>query len=79
MTDEPEPTSITNRTGGAGLNAQGDIGKTELALKLAALLTYRYPDTQIIFDLKSVSDSPLNLAQPGIQCRAVLFDKEPIP
>ena len=44
----------------SGLQGQGGIGKTVLALKLAAELTRSYPDAQIYLDLKGVSDKPLS-------------------
>lgn len=43
----------------SGLQGMGGIGKTALALKLAELLTPRYPDAQFFFDLKGASDRPL--------------------
>jgi len=53
-------------TGGAtisGLQGMGGVGKTTLALKLAALLTPRYPDAQLFLDLKGASDKPLSPAE----------------
>jgi tetratricopeptide (TPR) repeat protein len=46
----------------SGLQGQGGIGKTALALKLAAQLTPRYPDAQFYLDLKGhdTSKQPLN-------------------
>jgi len=44
----------------SGLQGQGGIGKTELALKLAEELAPRYPDAQIYLDLKGVSEKPLS-------------------
>jgi hypothetical protein len=52
-------------TGGvtiSGLQGQGGVGKTALALKLAHALARRYPDAQIDVDLKGVSPAPLSPA-----------------
>jgi tetratricopeptide (TPR) repeat protein len=46
-----------------GLQGQGGVGKTALALKLAAELTPNYPDAQIYLDLKGVSEKPLTAAE----------------
>ncbi len=43
----------------SGLQGQGGVGKTALALALAAQLMGRYPDAQIFLDLKGGSTSPL--------------------
>jgi tetratricopeptide (TPR) repeat protein len=43
----------------SGLQGQGGIGKTALALKLAEQLTPRYPDAQFYLDLKGASKQPL--------------------
>ena len=47
----------------SGLQGLGGIGKTALALKLAELLTSRYPDAQFYLDLKGVSPQPLTAAE----------------
>jgi hypothetical protein len=39
----------------SGLQGQGGVGKTALALKLAEELSPKYPDAQIYLDLKGVS------------------------
>jgi tetratricopeptide (TPR) repeat protein len=44
----------------SGLQGLGGVGKTTLALKLAAQLKARYPDAQFYLDLKGASNSPLN-------------------
>jgi hypothetical protein len=44
----------------SGLQGQGGIGKTALALKLAEQLTPRYPDAQFYLDLKGASKEPLS-------------------
>jgi tetratricopeptide (TPR) repeat protein len=74
----PPPADFTGRTaelaelraaiekGGvhiSGLQGQGGVGKTALALKLAAELAPNYPDAQIHLDLKSVSEKPLTAAE----------------
>jgi len=43
----------------SGLRGMGGIGKTALALKLAAQITPRYPDAQIYLDLKGTGPTPL--------------------
>lgn len=47
----------------SGLTGQGGVGKTALALKLAAELAPSFPDAQIYLDLKGVSDKPLTAAE----------------
>ncbi|MGB8005795.1 MAG: tetratricopeptide repeat protein, partial [Terriglobales bacterium] len=47
----------------SGLQGQGGVGKTALALKLAAELSPNYPDAQIYLDLKGVSEKPLTAAE----------------
>jgi tetratricopeptide (TPR) repeat protein len=74
----PPPADITGRTaelrelraaiekGGihiSGLQGQGGVGKTALALKLAEELSPNYPDAQIYLDLKGVSEKPLTAAE----------------
>jgi hypothetical protein len=69
----PPPADFTGRTtelaelraaiekGGihiSGLQGQGGVGKTALALKLAEELSPNYPDAQIYLDLKGVSEKP---------------------
>jgi hypothetical protein len=43
----------------SGLQGQGGVGKTALALKLANELVPRYPDAQIFIDLMGVSEKPV--------------------
>jgi tetratricopeptide (TPR) repeat protein len=53
-------------TGGvhiSGLQGQGGVGKTALALKLAAELAPNFPDAQIYLDLKGVSEKPRTAAE----------------
>lgn len=74
----PPPADFTGRTaelaelraaiekGGvhiSGLHGQGGVGKTALALKLAADLAANFPDAQIYLDLKGVSETPLTAAE----------------
>lgn len=74
----PPPADFTGRTtelrelraaiekGGihiSGLQGQGGVGKTALALKLAEELSPNYPDAQIYLDLKGVSEKPLTAAE----------------
>jgi tetratricopeptide (TPR) repeat protein len=47
----------------SGLQGQGGVGKTALALKLAAELAPNYPDAQIYLDLKGVDEKPLTAAE----------------
>jgi tetratricopeptide (TPR) repeat protein len=73
----PPPADFTGRTtelrelraaieqGGihiSGLQGQGGVGKTALALKLAEDLAPNFPDAQIYLDLKGVSEKPLTAA-----------------
>lgn len=53
------------KDGGAvlGLRGQGGVGKTVLALKLAEMLTKRYPDAQFYIDLRGVDPQPLTPAE----------------
>jgi tetratricopeptide (TPR) repeat protein len=74
----PPPADFTGRTtelsdlraaiekGGvhiSGLQGQGGVGKTALALKLAAELATNFPHAQIYLDLKGVSEKPLTSAE----------------
>jgi tetratricopeptide (TPR) repeat protein len=74
----PPPADFTGRTaelrelraaiekGGvhiSGLQGQGGVGKTALALKLAEDLAPNFPDAQIYLDLKGVSEKPLTAAE----------------
>jgi hypothetical protein len=47
----------------SGLQGQGGVGKTALALKLAAELAPNFPDAQIYLDLKGVSEKSLTAAE----------------
>jgi tetratricopeptide (TPR) repeat protein len=47
----------------SGLQGQGGVGKTALALKLAAELASRFPDAQIFLDLKGATEKPLTAAE----------------
>ena len=47
----------------SGLQGQGGVGKTALALKLAHEIAPRYPDAQIDLDLKGVSEKPLTTGE----------------
>jgi len=47
----------------SGLHGLGGVGKTALALKLAAELEPRYPDAQFFVDLQGLSDKPLTPAE----------------
>jgi tetratricopeptide (TPR) repeat protein/Cdc6-like AAA superfamily ATPase len=47
----------------SGLQGQGGVGKTALALKLADELTPYFPDAQIYLDLKGISEKPLTAAE----------------
>ncbi len=54
--------SASSATAGAvlnGINGMGGVGKTALALRLARDLTPDYPDAQLFFDLRGVSDAGL--------------------
>ncbi len=47
----------------SGVQGMGGVGKTALALVLAAEFKYQYPDAQIYLDLKGVSEQPLSPAE----------------
>jgi tetratricopeptide (TPR) repeat protein len=47
----------------SGLQGQGGVGKTTLALKLAARLAPQFPDAQIHLDLKGASEKPLSAGE----------------
>jgi tetratricopeptide (TPR) repeat protein len=47
----------------SGLQGQGGVGKTALALKLAAELAPRFPDVQIFLDLKGATEKPLTAVE----------------
>jgi hypothetical protein len=47
----------------SGLQGLGGIGKTALALKLAACLKPKYPDAQFYLDLKGASKQPLSASE----------------
>jgi tetratricopeptide (TPR) repeat protein len=47
----------------SGLQGQGGVGKTALALKLAAELALRFPDAQIFLDLKGATEKPLTACE----------------
>ena len=46
----------------SGLQGMGGVGKTELAYVVANRLSGRYPDAQILVELKGTSDKPLSPA-----------------
>lgn len=46
-----------------GLRGMGGVGKTALALQLAAELTPDYPDAQVYLDLKGTSEQPVSPEQ----------------
>jgi tetratricopeptide (TPR) repeat protein len=47
----------------SGLQGQGGVGKTALALKLAEKLTPQFPDAQLYLDLRGASAKPLSAAE----------------
>jgi tetratricopeptide (TPR) repeat protein len=47
----------------SGVQGQGGIGKTALALKLAEALSVGYPDAQIYLDLRGAGDKPMPSAE----------------
>ncbi len=51
----------------AGLRGMGGIGKTALALLLAERLAGRYPDGQILVEMKGTDKKPLSWAEAMIQ------------
>jgi tetratricopeptide (TPR) repeat protein len=50
-----------------GIRGLGGTGKTALAFKLAEMLMDRYPDGQIMVDLKGISENPLSPADAMAQ------------
>ncbi len=64
-TDELEALRAAIKKGGAticGLQGQGGVGKTALALVLAHEMAADFPNAQIFLDLQGVSDRPLSTA-----------------
>jgi tetratricopeptide (TPR) repeat protein len=58
-----------------GLRGMGGIGKTALAYKLAEKLNDRYPDGQVLVDMKGTSDEPMTPA--GAMAQVIrAFDPE---
>lgn len=57
-----------------GMHGLGGIGKTELALKLAARLDGQYPDAQIYLDLRGTEGTPASAADA---LRHVILSFEP--
>ncbi len=51
----------------AGLRGMGGVGKTALALILAEKLASRYPDGQILVEMKGTAKEPLSWAESMIQ------------
>ena len=63
----------------SGLRGMGGIGKTALALKLAAQITPRYPDAQIYLDLKGTGPMPLTPGQAMAHVVRAYHPTEPLP
>jgi len=63
----------------SGLRGMGGIGKTALALKLAAQITPRYPDAQIYLDLMGTSPAPLTPGQAMIHVVRAYRPTERLP
>ena len=64
--EDLEALRASMRKGGAticGLQGQGGVGKTALALRLASEMAADYPDAQIFLDLRGVSEKPLSTAE----------------
>ena len=65
-TDDLDALAAALETGGvaiAGLPGMGGVGKTTLALQLAARIAPRYPDAQLYLDLRGTDPDPLTPAQ----------------
>ena len=65
-TEDLEALRASVKKGGAticGLQGQGGVGKTALALQLASEMAADYPDGQIFLDLRGVSEKPLSTAE----------------
>jgi tetratricopeptide (TPR) repeat protein len=63
----------------SGLHGLGGIGKTALALKLAAQLAERYPDAQFYLDLKGVSEKPLTPAEALVHVVRAYYPEQKLP
>jgi tetratricopeptide (TPR) repeat protein len=63
----------------SGLQGQGGVGKTALALKLAAELAPNFPDAQIYLDLKGTSDKPLSAAEAMSHVLRTFHPKAKLP
>src|ERR1039458_10360120 len=63
----------------SGLQGQGGVGKTALALKLAAELAPNFPDAQIYLDLKGTSEKPLSAAEAMSHVLRTFHPKAKLP
>ncbi|MHB8118725.1 MAG: tetratricopeptide repeat protein [Methanothrix sp.] len=62
-----------------GLRGNGGVGKTALALKLSESLKDRYPDGQVMVDMRGTSDNPLSPLEAMASVIHAYHPKEKIP
>ena len=62
-----------------GLRSNGGVGKTALALKLGESLKDRYPDGQVMVDMRGTSDNPLSPLEAMASVIHAYYLKEKIP
>ncbi|MCX6679744.1 MAG: caspase family protein [Methanothrix sp.] len=62
-----------------GLRSNGGVGKTALSLKLGESLKDRYPDGQVMVDMRGTSDNPLSPSEAMGSVIHAYHPKEEIP
>ncbi len=81
-TEDLEALRASVRKGGAticGLQGQGGVGKTALALVLADEMRADYPDAQIFLDLRGVSEKPLSTADAMAHVVRAFYPEAKLP
>ncbi len=72
-------TKLASGTNIIGLRSNGGVGKTALALKLGESLKDRYPDGQVMVDMRGTSDNPLSPLEAMASVIHAYHPKEKIP